>query len=140
MTTDALKLAWIAGFFDGEGHCGMQSTLTKYGYVYHLNVTIINTNLETLKLIQNLLGLGFIESKNVYNPKHKTGYHLDFPMHHLGKFLEAIQPYVITKARQIELVLEYYKELRGKALNDEISDRRKKIYHEISALNQRGVK
>lgn len=52
-----IELAWAAGFFDGEGHTGLQSKSQKYRY---LRLTVGQTEPTTLERFQKAVGYGNI--------------------------------------------------------------------------------
>lgn len=137
MTNDNLKLAYIAGIFDGEGHCSLQKKPT--GYSVHVNIR--NTNRSILHVMQKLLELGYVGSGNSGHVTRKDCFQLWFPIEHTIKFLKAIQPYVIIKSQQIALVLEYVqcsRGIAGKEVTKEMEKRREEIYYALKSLNKVG--
>lgn len=54
-----IELAWAAGFFDGEGHCGLRRN-GKYGFIM---ITQHHSD-ETLHRFRAAVGLGNIYGKN----------------------------------------------------------------------------
>lgn len=135
-------LAYIAGFFDGEGSCGL--ALGKYNtrtgiQSYQPNATITNTDKEILLFIQKALGLGFMDSGTQQKQHWKMSHKLWLPQHHLVKFLTLILPYLRLKRRQAELVIEFCSlKADYKDISLEQQARRAAIYVELSELNKRG--
>jgi len=96
--------AYIAGFVDGEGHIGFYKT--KDGMT-RLNISVVNTDIDVLKFIQKVLGLGIIQ-KRAIQPKRKQAYALRIRNCAEGLiFLEEISPYLKVKHMQAELVKEW---------------------------------
>ena len=95
-------LAYVAGFFDGEGCI----SITKNGAV---DVRIINTAHNVLVKLQSVFGGSITERSQRVNKKQ---YAYSFYGENAVKFLELVKPYLIEKLPQAETVLEYY-ELRN---------------------------
>lgn len=93
MPTD-VELAYIAGFFDGEGCVNLSSP----SLVVHLT----NTNREVLDWVQSLFG-GKVYLPPRYSIKHKQSYRWHLHKRDVTAFLTAIQPYV--RIKQIQVVL-----------------------------------
>jgi intein/homing endonuclease len=140
--------AYIAGFFDGEGTCGLAAYGKNYSFniSYQANVSISNTNKPLLEDIQQILKLGRVEcdtKQNRIGLKWKPAYKLWFPQSHIKCFLLMIEPYVRLKRQQIKLVLEFLslewlqsKDERSKP--PEIVFQENMIYNELLTLNKRG--
>ncbi len=103
-------LAWAAGVFDGEGCVSVIRWEQRKGdgpiYLNHvLTVTVVNTDIEMLKKLQKMFG-GSIHCRSkrddhpreIYSWQANSGKRL---------FLETIRPFSITKARQIDIALEF---------------------------------
>jgi hypothetical protein len=143
MTSNPLCLAYIAGFFDGEGCCSLCRSSTS-SVAFIPAVTFTNSNLELLKLLSKHLDLGFIQTEARSIEGRKQVHKLWFPANQVAKFLQAIRPYLILKAKQADLILEYILDLKQPhGTSEQPSDvnlkRRKEIYNELAALNQRGM-
>lgn len=103
-------LAYIAGFFDGEGNVGVyKSTRAKYAPIYAMTVRIANTDLQTLEYIRGLLGGTLTEKIANRKAGHRPLYSLDWYGSNALNVLRLILPYVKTKRKQVELAI-YYQE------------------------------
>lgn len=113
MLTETEK-AYIAGFFDGDGHFTVQlrnhrSKKDPKQYKYFTPCAgFTNTNLELLKWIQEKLQNGNVR---VHTKSHKTGnnkicYQLYITRSKLEEFTKLILPYLINKKKQGELILQ----------------------------------
>lgn len=139
-------LAWVAGFFDGEGHCGLAiwAAAVQKNPAYKSNVDITNTNREILMTIYRIVGLGALSDTVKGTVKKKRPYALYFPNLHQVKFLKLILPYLKLKKRQAELMIEYHEQCKcnmtqfEKTLTSEQILRRAEIYDEMKALNAKG--
>ncbi len=97
---------YIAGFFDGEGCVGF--TITGQAKMLAVRVSIVNTNLEFLKVIQSQYG-GKIYSKDFINkPTWKTFNNLVWANYHAIEFLIKIERFIFIKQAQIKLAKEYW--------------------------------
>jgi hypothetical protein len=138
-----MEIAYIAGFFDGEGHCGLASGTVKrlhHNRSYQPNVKIVNTNQQVLLDISKTIGLGYLDSGKQQKEHWKRSYALWFPQDHIVKFLRMVLPHLRLKLRQAELLIEFCETLKAesKQLTEEQITRRREIYNELAALNQRG--
>lgn len=95
--------AWLAGFLDGEGSIMLITRHQKEGI--YLRITYANTHLPTLEHIAQLTGIGSIYAQRKASTVHKTSY--AWRCHAVGaeEFLQAVQPYLITKQAQCHLAL-----------------------------------
>lgn len=98
------SLAWIAGFFDGEGCVG---TLKPYqdSRARLVRVTIAQTVREPLDDLVPLFG-GSVCTQKRGNERYKTLYQWKISAKKAEVFLRAIQPYVRVKAAQLKKALE----------------------------------
>ena len=101
-----LDLAYIAGLFDGEGHCRIgRYQATKNGKVYYRAIAnITNTDKSVLEFVQKLYGLGSIQTSDFRPPK-KIVYRWVLSHGQARQFLKSIQPYARIKREQIAKVL-----------------------------------
>ncbi len=95
-----LTTEYIAGFFDGEGCVIINKSGKRGGYSVRTSVT--NTNLEMLKVLQVMFGVGlYITSP----PNHRTVWSWQLGSKKAAAFLQKIRPYIILKRAQVELGL-----------------------------------
>lgn len=117
-------IIWIAGFIDGEGCFNITRTRT----TIHPRVLIVNTNLDSLKLIQGLYG-GDITSRKV-REKWKNFNSLRLQWRNAKKLISDIFPYLILKKKQAKLCLDCWK---TKDINERLI-----IKEQMHVLNKRG--
>lgn len=105
MSSQELFLAWVAGFFDGEGCI----CAANHPNGPSLRVNIAQKNRLVLELIQQRLG-GKIYTRKVdgcsqlwYQNKEE-----------LKTFLTAISPYVILRKSEVDIALRFYEDPLGK--------------------------
>ena len=125
--------AYMAGFFDGEGHVSIakrgmmrcsRSDSTKTKRVYGLVAGVSQNSVEVLKLFSNWFD-GTLRLDNRkrggYTPRATTiwewniGGNLQVPV-----FLMILRPYLIVKAAEVDVALEFarnYKELDEEQIN-----------------------
>lgn len=110
--SDELFLAWVAGFFDGEGSVIVEyskSPESVRGWRTRLLATITQTSVPCLELIQSKLG-GTVKVSDHRTPETRrwaVQYVLAYSNQEAHDFLKAIAPYVVVKKEQIELALTY---------------------------------
>ena len=108
-------LAYLAGFFDGEGTISIHKhkETTSRGYYFQPFFSVSNTNLEALTFIKNKLGnIGNLHKtstrKGELEKGWKPAYRLDIGKRsHLLELLPKIIPYLIIKKKQSELLLQF---------------------------------
>lgn len=137
--------AYIAGFVDGEGCIGLhhKSDIPSNGRIsYGPYLAITNSDLPILEWIQKKTRGGVI-AKGIYNGVNaKDRNVLKYQVDQMTRILEYLRPYLIVKARQADLLLEYLKTKgeRGRRIeSEELYARRAAISLELSLLNKRGL-
>ena len=104
-------LAYVAGFFDGEGTIAacIKFRVNRNSYGCVVQVAIGNTNKTVLEYIQGLTGLGNIREVQVKYPNAKIIYHwaLTNQTDKL-KFLKLILPFLKVKRLNAELAIKYF--------------------------------
>jgi hypothetical protein len=130
---------YIAGFIDGEGSIALykhKDIRVKKGYTLHPMFDIVNTNLEVLKAINNL-----VNGKIKYKTKQigcKQVYLIQLQDYkQIKSILEILLPYLIVKKKQAELMIEFCNS-RLKSNGKKYSERDYKIVDLFSKLNKRG--
>lgn len=103
--------AYIAGFFDGEGSCGLyvargyKTIDGKFKYYHYMRTTIGNTDKEIPELCSQLFGGGLHEEQPTKGLKVYRWYAS-------GKcandFLKTIVPFLRQKKFRAQLLLEYF--------------------------------
>lgn len=105
--------AYIAGFLDGEGYITIrrQNRRTAKNPHYALVIGFTNTDLSVLQWLREKVGAGSINAKSRKNPKrHSPAWELTIHQKPVKQqLLEAVQPYVKIKTKQVELGLAFLK-------------------------------
>jgi len=152
------KYIYLAGLFDGEGCFSISLDADKKNWrgikTFHIEITIVNTDLKILKFIQNLLKRGIITSKKV-NLNRKPVYHLRFyKLSDCLRICKILYPYLKIKRKQCELMKKWcisrlsqkypkilLRDNKGRILKKEdsgYSEKEINIYYQLKKLNQRG--
>ncbi len=95
-------LAYIAGFFDGEGSIFVSKSKKQY----FLTVSISNTNLLVLESIRRIMGGGISKSPDKRENCSQL-FRLRLYCNEAKKFLERILPYLKIKKEQAKLAIEF---------------------------------
>jgi len=126
----------VALFLDGEGDVGVNNSSGA------LMVTVRNTNLLVLRLIQPLYGGSLDESPP--QPPRKVIYTWKVASRDARRFLEAIYPHLVIKANQawIGICYDIWKEqhdLRAKGADrNDILETRQAVIELFHKMNKRG--
>jgi len=133
---------YVAGFFDGEGCITtqmqwIQGKYEKYPRVC-LQVTIANTDLNILKLIENWF-CGKIHKCSTSGRMKRCYQWRITGKEAMMRFLNTIRPYVAVKKDQVELALEFCDTLRDEnlgcvPLSKKTHAIRKRIHDELRRL------
>ena len=99
--------AWLAGFFDGEGHITIYVCQwhRPYGF-YEMNIGFSQSRRESLDAIQKRLGFGHV---NAYKTGFgKVAHHLTiYSIKRSKAILTKMAPYLQVKQREAELALNF---------------------------------
>lgn len=127
-----------AGLFDGEGNCYIDKDLI------HYRVSLTQKELPILYLLKNRFGGTICQYKSQTCAKWCTNSVAEMKM-----FLEAIVPYVIIKAIEVRLLLEFIQGCKkgdynrgyngGKSLPPEEVERRLSL-HNAMAIDRADIK
>lgn len=143
--------AYIAGFFDGEGHVSIQKKKPNpprwKNPSYKLVATITNTNEGIVEAINGqfqFTGHKHGPYKQQSNFKHgKPIFQLTFTGSDCQEFLKAILPYVIVKHKQAEVALNFNllgeRTCPNKGLTESDLREREHFYQLLKHLNHKGV-
>lgn len=145
--TDIAKLAWAAGFIDGEGciHIMKQKYISgrdrgiKYSHI--LRVHIAQNNLEVLEHLREVLGL----HANIHKLKrtigtNRQGYTLNYSSSHAYGVVKLIKPHLIRKLPEAEAVIAFWKEGKldmrtgRKSLPQNIWETRERWYRKLKRM------
>ena len=140
-------LSWMAGFFDGEGSLSIKCSVTKSGlYQLKRNVTIVNTDLECLKIFKQYFG-GTIAVRKRSGDRCKNWkqiYHWSVTGDSSAYFIGCIMGFLKLKKLRAEIYMSYQRELdnltnRNHASNPQYLETSKYMCSVMKKLNQRGV-
>ena len=144
-------IAYIAGFFDGDGHVSL-TKLSDDAVIPHyaLVVGITQTERGILDWIQEQLGMGRVTGGRKYKPPdQKATWQLRFYGHNAEAVLKTLKPYLRVKQARAELGLEFATQLNGRLIQDAgnrqlrtppaLQTRREQAYIQMRNLNHRGA-
>ena len=99
-----VDLAYMAGFFDGEGSVSLYIK----GKRYELQVCLSNTNEWVVRLFQFNFGGGvYLDKRNEKNPNHRDAWRWQLRAKKAVKFLNVLHPYLILKKPQSALATSF---------------------------------
>jgi hypothetical protein len=138
-------IAYLAGFFDGEGCISMGVVKNPGGRRYHLMaVFVTNSNYAVLNHLRERFG-GRLDQLLApgKNPNWLPQWRLVWPASKHTEILETLLPLLIVKRRQAELGLQFRQTVtRGKGLKRarvfEVIEERNRIHAELVLLNGGG--
>jgi len=110
--SDELFLAWVAGFFDGEGSVIVEyskSPESNRGWRTSLHATLTQTSLPCLELVQSKLGgtIKVSDNRTADTRRWAVQYTWSVRNQNAIEFLQKIAPYSVVKKEQIKLALTY---------------------------------
>ncbi len=142
--------AYLAGIIDGEGtvtiHRQTERRKGRTYFSYAPQLTISNTDRIMLESLQNRFGGNVLKVHPPPNKRWKQGYLLSFRREEILALLPRVIPYLTSKRRKAELLLEYMttrtKSVEsgegGRFVGVPLTERQKKIIAEIRKKNRRG--
>ncbi len=138
-------LAWVAGFFDGEGSIVIQRHKKyrnhKRYIIFELVVQVNNTFPEVIYLLQRWFG-GSVHKRKIQQqfPHWKPQYQWKVGSLQAHQFIKAIYPYAKVKKGQIELALKFRKTKKKRMIGiktpSHIQIQRVNFKNRISQLNK----
>lgn len=139
--TEMEKLAYVAGIVDGEGTITIERmTHPRFsaGFALHPILTISNTDKKLIEFCKKALNLLHAITRHIKGPRRKVSWRIDVTKKEtvLEKLL-ALRPYLITKSKQADLVMEYC--LRRLHTQRKYDAEDLEILDKIRKLNRRGV-
>lgn len=129
------EIAYMAGIIDGEGTLSItgREALSKRGtpyWNYDLEVTVTNTSVKLMKWLVAKFGGETMPRGKPLKKTHKQCYRWRLRDNAARiVFLRAVQPFLVIKRRQAELLLDYL------SLPRISPKRRYEIFREVSDLN-----
>lgn len=138
-----LKLAYLAGYFDGEGcitFTGGRSDTKGYSP----KMVLTGTKLQGLNLAKQMFGGRFqLANRSKVNPNHKDCYHWELAGYvPCREFLKRIIPFLLVKKEQAILMTEYI-ELRlepMKITHNPLTKDQAKMRDKLFLMNGRSIK
>jgi len=143
------QLGWLAGIVDGEGTVGIhRSNGKRYKHPYlRPALQIVNTDLKIMEMARSILTSITGNSHNlvVTNRKrpenNKIGYRIKIgTQHELLLVMPMLLPYLVGKAEQAELVIEFCKRKYGRLKYSwyEFKEEDGLAYQRCLTLNRKG--
>lgn len=107
-----LKLAWAAGFFDGEGSVVIELSVSKgstFGQRTSLPATVTQTSTECLDIFVDMFGgnIKACEHTLPHSRRWAVQYTWSVRNEKAIAFLKQILPYTVVKKEQIKVALKY---------------------------------
>jgi hypothetical protein len=136
-TASPYVIAYLAGFFDGEGSIMANHQASKnHRDRLYITVKIGNTDIRPLQLFTKYFGC---KIQKAVNGRKKPFYFFNIGEAKSRVILEKFFPYLIVKHKQAELALEFYREKLniGNPNNFKNSQKLKDIRDQIIKLNNR---
>lgn len=93
-----IELAWLAGFFDGEGHISIRAQLSQRAVGVKIQVT--NTNREILERVQAVTGVGYITTRYRDSARHKPTHDWHTTGGNAKAILRLLIPHLIVKSKR----------------------------------------
>jgi hypothetical protein len=143
MAWDTVLLAWVAGFFDGEGSIeltnGQHKNRTSVNGRYGLTIEICNTSLKALEQLQKYFGGNIRERHSILYRKHT--YRWSLSGNNANCFLRTIKPFLCVKNNEADLAIDFYKTVgrRGVKVDNAILAYRDTLKCQIQQLRHSEV-
>lgn len=145
-----VPVSYWAGLVDGEGCIRIDRSINrKVGRLYHhLRVQISMTDERPLAILHEQFGGCFYKFHNK-NPKWKDWRQWGLTSDAAYRFLLLIRPWLIVKAAQADLAIEFQSligakrdHLNGKivSISPEMVEKREEAFRQMTELNRRGPK
>lgn len=140
----SIKLAYIAGFIDGEGTIGLYKHVNQHvsnGFQFVPQLSVGHTSRNALLQLAYTLGGTVCGPYKASNPKWKSTYQWTLTHNKALHAVSRILPYLSLKREQARLVIEaatILKRRRGAAGHGAFPTRLLEIYDELQFLNRKG--
>ena len=112
LAIDPLILAYLAGFFDGEGTIGVLRHALKSGSVgFSLRCQITQTSIPILEKYRHIFG-GRVYQVRFSSPNSNwaPAWHWYVSRGLAARFLRAMEPYLVLKAPQVSIALRFFEQ------------------------------
>ena len=141
-----MNLAYIAGFFDGEGSVTIQRqkyrSKNRSGVQLFLYIKISNTDKSILETMRAFFGAGHVCSNGLPKKNQRKSWQWQASASSALLVLKKLRPSIILKARQFDLAVQFqgrlnsYKHRSIRIVSPEELDYRKRIKSQITDLNR----
>lgn len=111
------KIAYIAGFFDGEG-CVRLKHANQRGNSFYVIAHLTNTNLATLQQVQDLFGGAIRKQEKGPN---KTIFNWSLSSTEAVDFLRTLSPFLQEKKEQALLAIKFQEEMSSLSAEEKAS-------------------
>jgi hypothetical protein len=138
-------LAWCAGIIDGEGTITFKANNTERNLSIIPTIMFTMTHRETVEHFKSIVRTGTVFSQGFpQSPNHKEKFVWLSANTTTAIFvIKLIEPYLITKKKQAQLVLEYAAKCltnKGEKITLEVKALRLVLLEEMKELNRKGPK
>jgi len=139
-----VNLAWLAGFFEGEGWIGFHTTSNRITP----GISLINTDFVLIERVSNILkslNVGFyIQTRKGgcdENPAHKTAKVIEIAgFKRVRSLLTYLLPFLFGRKQQVaSLLLEYVERRLALPSKPKATSHDWEYVHRIRALNKKGI-
>lgn len=132
-----VKLSWLAGFIDGEGHFFIQKNRSENGgFRYYPRLCATNTDKYTLDCIRLTYGGSVLGTVNKPHVGHKRAYRWWLSGEKAGDLAQKLLNYMVTKKAQCRLFVKFCR-YRNQKYPNLLTMYRMKL--RMTALNRRGT-
>ena len=142
-TVTTTELAWLAGFWDGEGHIGLVNAPVKGRNRIQQTMTVVNTHTGTIEYVIDILkrlNVTYYIYESGGNDKHKPRLNVKVArLESVHRLLTAIEPYLFTKKLQAGLLLRFVtRRVESSSKRMTYNDEDYYLYNELRSLNAKG--
>ena len=132
------ELGFIIGLVEGEGSITLGRGICKnpQRFSLHPRFFITNTDMILLKKVQSIIGGTIFKKEKRQKINHKSGFKLCIDGKKVKTLLLKLEPYLISKRKQCQLLLEYVNTHERK---NGYSEKDIDIFFKIKDLNKRGL-
>jgi len=135
------KVAWAAGFFDGEGSIAICRQSKPNDHLYYMRCEVTNTHRASLEIFQQLFGGKVYEKSQRGNRKPSFVWRASGPV--AAQMLEDLYPYLVVKKERAELAILFQADRTevgsGGRHTPEIRKQSVRDHAAMAQLNARGV-
>jgi hypothetical protein len=114
MSTDNETLAYLAGLFDGEGGIFILRKERNNRFLYWLEISITNTDVELISWIQSVVGSRISLKPEMFKVNGKPIHRWRASANQAATFLAMIKPWLKTKRERAEIAIAFQGVLGGK--------------------------